>query len=165
MSNVIPNENSWIGFVPGTLLRKFGVTNFAAPTAAEINAAIDVTDYLVNINATTTGNTVPTPRLKSLFETSIPGTAAAQFTGEFYRDDENDLAWLTFPRRTSGSMLIKRFGGTGTSFKPAVGQTVEVWPITVVSRAGSALQSGSAQMFTLTGSVPKEPAEDAIVAA
>lgn len=165
MSNIISNEECWIGFLPGDGTHKFGVAVFSAPTAAEIGAAVDLTDFLITVNASATGNTVPTPRLKSQFETTIPGTAAAQFTADFYRDDETDTAWDTLPRRTSGSFLIKRFGGTGTDLAPAVGEEVEVWPVTVSTRAGGALQSGTAQMFTLTAAVPKEPVEDAVVAA
>lgn len=165
MANLIPNQNSWIGFVAGTNAAPFGVVNISAPTAAEVAAAVDLTDFIVNINASSTGNVVPTPRLKSLFETSVPGTAAAQFTSEMYRDDEADTGWNTVPRGTKGTFLIKRFGGTGTNLRPAVGQTVESWPTIVTSRAAGALASGTAQTFSLTCSVPKEPDEDAVVAA
>lgn len=165
MANLIPNENTWVGFVLGTPSKPDGVTNLNSPTTAEIAAAVDVTDYLVTINASATGNTVPTPRLKSLFETTIPGTSAATFTADFYRDDEDDLAWETFPRGVRGSFIIKRFGGTGADNKPVAAQTCEVWPVQVTSRAASPMTSGQAQMFSLTCSVPKEPAEDAVVAA
>jgi len=165
MANLIPNQNSWIGFVLGTGPAPFGVLNPSAPTVANVAAAVDVTDFIVNINASSTGNTVPTPRLKSLFETSVPGTAAAQFSAEMYRDDEADTAWDTFPRGTKGTFLIKRFGGTGTNLRPVAAQTVESWPVIVTSRAPGALASGAAQTFTLTCAVPKEPDEDAVVAA
>jgi hypothetical protein len=165
MANLIPNENSWIGFVPGDATNPFGVADYHAVTEDEVLAAIDVTDYLISLNASSTGNTVPTPRLRSLFETSIPGTSGAQFTADFYRDDENDLAWDTFPRATRGTFLVSRFGGTGDFKMPLAGDEIETWPIQVSSRAGGALQSGTAQTFTLTGSVPKEPDEDVVVAA
>jgi hypothetical protein len=165
VSNIIPNQNTWVGYVPGDVTNKFGLADFDSPTPANVTAAVDLTDYLISINASATGNTVPTPRLRSLFETNIPGTSSATFTADFYRDDEDDLAWDTLPRGTFGSFLIKRFGGTGTLGAPAVGEEVEVWPTQVVSRAGGALQSGTAQMFTLTASVPKEPVEDAVVVA
>lgn len=165
MSNLIPNENVYVGFLAGATGKPFGTTAPVAPTLAEIAASIDLTDYLITLNASATGNTVPTPRLKSLFETSVPGTAAAQFTAEMYRDDEDDLGWDTVPRGTKGTFLIKRFGGTGTNLKPVAAQTVESWPVIVTSRAAGALASGTAQTFMLTCSVPKEPDEDAVVAA
>lgn len=157
MSRIIPNENSWIAFATA-------IANIHAPTVAELSAAIDLTDYIVTINASTTGNTVPTPSLKSLFETSVPGTAAAQFTSDMYRDDEDDLAWTTLPRNTKGFFLISRFGGTGAANMPVATQSVEVWPVHVSSRAGGALSSNTAQTFTVTCSVPDEPDEDAVVA-
>jgi hypothetical protein len=158
MSKIIPNEESWIGF-------STSIASIAAPHVAELAAAVDLTDYIVSINAGTQGNTVPTPTLASLFETSIPGTAAAQFTASMYRDDEEDLAWLTLPRGTIGYFLISRFGGTGTDNAPVAGQTIEVWPVTVTSRAGDQMTSNTAQTFALTCAVPTEPNEDAVVSA
>lgn len=165
MANLIPNENTWVGYVAGTVPKPFGVGNLAAPTTAEVAGAIDVTDFLISLNASSTGNTVPTPRLKSLFETSVNGTSAAAFSADFYRDDEADIAWDLFPRGARGTFLVKRFGGTGTGKRPVVTQTVEAWAVGVTSRAANALTSGAAQMFTVTCSVPKEPNENAIVAA
>ena len=159
MAQIIPNEESWIAFSP------VEPANLQAPTIAELTAAIDLTDLIVSINPTTTGNTVPVPRLKSLFEPSVPGTASGQFTGDFYRDDEDDAAWDLLPRNTVGVFYVSRFGGTGPEHRPDVGQGIEVWPVRVSSRAGSNLASNTAQTFTLTAAVPKEPAEDAVVAA
>jgi hypothetical protein len=158
VSRIIPNENSWIAFATA-------VADISAPRAADLAAAVDLTDFIVTINAATTGNTVPTPSLKTLFETSVPGTAAAQFTADMYRDDEDDQAWETLPRNTKGYFFISRFGGLGPANRPNVGQKVECWPVHVSSRAGGALTSNTAQTFTLTCSVPQEPDEDAIVAA
>jgi hypothetical protein len=157
VSRIIPNQESWIAFATS-------VASISSPTVAELAAAVDLTDYIVTINASSTGNTVPTPSLKSLFETSVPGTAAAQFTADMYRDDSSDLAWTTLPRNTVGFFLIKRFGGTGSNNKPVATETVEVWPVHISSRAGGAMSSNTAQTFTVTCSVPQEPAEDAVVA-
>lgn len=165
MSQFIPNENTWLGFVVATTLKPFGVGNTSSPTAAEVTGAVDFTDFLVTLNASTSGNTVPVPRIKTKFETTIDGTVTATFTADFYRDDLNDLAWDTFVRGKKGTFLLKRFGGTAAGGKPAVGQKVESWPISVVSRAASPLASGQAQAFTLTASCPKEADEDAVVVA
>lgn len=163
MANVIPNENSWIGFLKGTGPKPWGVTTQNAPTLAEIGTALDLTDFIISINASATGNTVPTPRLKRLFETSVPGTSTASFTADLYRDDEDDDAWDNLPRGTKGTWVIMRFGGTGADKRPAATQKCEVWTTIVVSRAASALNSGAAQTFTLTCSVPVEPDEDYVV--
>lgn len=159
MSRVIPNENTWVGFA----------TSIAAldlePTAAEVTAAIDLTPLLMGLNAASQGNTVPTPSFDTLFETSIIGTSQASFTADFYRDDTADTAWTTLERGTMGYFIISRFGGAGTDQKPIATDTVEVWPVTVVSRTAANMANNSVQTFTITCSVNIEPNEAAVVAA
>ena len=129
--------------------------------------ATELTDFIISITANAQGNAVPTPKLKSMFETSIPGTNTATFTAEMYRDSvaANDTAWNLLPRNTLGVFYISRFGGTGADLLPIATDHVETWPVRVISRAASPMSSNTAQTFTLTGSVPQEPNEDAIVAA
>ena len=162
MSTLIPNENCWISFAtaaPGAVSM--------APTAAEVSASIELTDFIISITASAQGNAVPTPKLKSLFETSIPGTSSATFTAEMYRDSvsANDTAWNALARGVAGYFYISRFGGTGPLKKPIVANIVEVWPVNVTSRTASAMSSNTAQTFTLTCSVPKVPNEAAVVLA
>lgn len=160
MSTLIPNENSFIAFSP---------TMPAAPTlvpkASEVAAAIPLVEYLISLTASSQGNTVPTPKLSSLFEPSIPGTSTAQFTAEMYRDSDpaEDKAWTLLPRNTAGVFYIARFGGKGANLLPISGDIVEVWPVRVTSRSASAMSSNTAQTFTLTCSVPQEPNEEAVV--
>lgn len=162
MSTLIPNENCWIGFA--TAMPASATLN---PTPAEVAAATELTDFIISLTATAQGNSVPTPRLKSLFETSIPGTSSAQFTAEMYRDEvkANDTAWTLLPRNTSGVFYISRFGGTGAGKLPIATNDIESWPVRVTSRAASAMSSNTAQTFTLTCSNPIEPNEDATVTA
>lgn len=159
MARIIPNQNTWIGF---TTTRP---ASLSAPTEAELAGADDLTEFVVSLTANSQGNTVPTPSLDTLFETSIPGTSAASFTADFYRDDANDTAWELLERGVTGYFFVSRFGGTGVNSTPETGQTVEVWPIQVTSRTAGALASNTAQTFTLTAAVPEEPVEDAVVAA
>jgi len=156
---IIPNEDSWVAFT--TVKPK----NLAAPTVAEITAATKLTGFIISITAQSMGNTVPTPNIDSLFETSVPGTSQASFTSDMYRDDEADTAWDTLPRGTTGYFFISRFGGKGTDHAPTAGDNVEVWPVRIVSRTASAMASNTAQTFTCTASVPEEPAENAKVVA
>lgn len=160
MTKLIPNENTWVG-VADT------IANISAPTAAEITAATELTPLLITINAGAQGNTVPTPTLDTLFETSIPGTSAAQFTGDFYRDDDlgADYAWDELPRGKKCYFIISRFGGTGAGRKPIATDIVEVWPVQITSRAMAQMSSNTALMFTITAAVHTEPDEDAVVAA
>jgi hypothetical protein len=160
MSTLIPNENCWIGFS-----EVLPASATLAPTAAEVAAAVELTEFFISLTANSTGNTVPIPSLNSLFERSIPGTSTAQFTGELYRDEDpdEDIAWTTLPRNKSGIFYISRFGGKGAGRMPIAADIVEAWPVRVTTRAGSQMTSNTAQTFSLTCSVPEEPNEDAVV--
>lgn len=145
-----------------------GIANLAAPKlATELNSAVDLTGFLIQITASTTGNIVPVPTLKNRFETTIPGTVGASFSADFYRDDANDLAWATLPRGARGNVVISRLGGKSATVLGMViaGDTVEVWPVTVTSRSAAGMTSNTAEMFTVTCTVPTVPVENAIVAA
>jgi hypothetical protein len=161
MARIIPNENTWIGFIPGTT----PVPDISAPTAAAIGAAVNLTGHCISLNASARGNTVPTPSFDSLFETSAAGTSAATFDADFYRDDEDDLAWETLLRGERGHFIIARFGGSGTDNEPESGDDVEVWPVMITSRTMANMSSNTVLTFTASCAVMKEPAEDAVVAA
>ncbi len=134
--------------------------SLGSPKAADVSGATDLTHLTMSLNASATGNVVPTPDLSTLFESSIIGTSQATFTGDFYRDDETDTAWTTLTRGTHGWFIITRFGGV-----PGVGEPCEVWPVIVVSRSMSNMTSNTVETFSLTCSVPVEPAESAVVVA
>jgi hypothetical protein len=159
MARIIPNQNTWVGFATT-------VSNIAAPTAAEVTAAINLTPFVISLNASSQGNVVPTPSFDTLFETSIIGTSTASFTGDFYRDNASgqDRAWTTLPRTTTGYFIITRFGGTGTGRRPTTGDVCEVWPVIVTSRTMANMSNNTVMMFTATCSVPQEPNEAATVA-
>lgn len=149
MSKLIPNAHTWVGFIK-TLTDDEGMV----PKVGEINSAVDLTSYLITLNASSQGNTVPTPDLSTLFETSTLGTTQATFTADFYMDDTNNLAWDTFPRGEFGYIIVSRMEPD-----PGAGDDVEVWPIIVTSRTAGAMSSNTAQTFTLTCSVPRDPVE------
>lgn len=155
---IIPNENSWVAF------SKTRPANLQLPTPAEISGATVLTGFIISITAQSQGNTVPTPNIDTLFETSVPGTSQASFTADMYRDDAADTAWDTLTRGEVGYFFISRFGGTGTNYAPVSGESVEVWPVRITSRTASAMASNTAQTFTCVAAVPEEPAENAKVA-
>jgi hypothetical protein len=159
MARIIPNENTWVGFA----------TTVASPTlvpsSAELTGATDLTPLCMSINASSRGNTVPTPSFDSLFETSIAGTSQATFDADFYRDDTTDTAWTTLARGSSGFFIISRFGGSGTNNKPTTGDTVEVWPVEIISRTMANMASNTVMSFTVSCAVNVEPNEAATVAA
>lgn len=136
-------------------------SNVNAPTVDDVNAAVDLTEFVSGLNFGAQGNTVPTPNLKRLFETSIEGTSQATATMDCYRDDEVDTAWTVLPRKARGFVIISRFGGMPST----AGDHCEVWPIRVSSRANANLTNNTPATFTVTFAVTQEPAEDAVVAA
>ena len=152
MARIIPNENTWIGFTPAAITDQ-------APTAAQIAAAIDLTGYCISLNASSRGNTVPTPSFDSLFETSTAGTSAATFDADFYRDDDDDAAWEALPRGTRGTFVIARFGGSGADNLPIAGDEVEVWTVMITSRTMANMSSNTVLTFTASCSVNIEPDE------
>lgn len=160
MARIIPNENTWIGFAASG-----GVADISAPTAAEVAGAVDLTGFTISLNASSRGNTVPTPSFDTLFETNTIGTSAATFDADFYRDDTTDTAWTTLPRGTAGFFLISRFGGSGADNLPVAADEVEVWPVTVTSRTMANMSSNTVLTFTASCSVNIEPDEAAVVAA
>lgn len=143
---------------PAGAIPTSGTPILATPHLADITGAIDLTSHLVSINAMAQGNAVPTPSFDTLFETTILGTSQATFTADFYRDTDGDLAWLTLPRSTAGYFLIARYGGI-----PTTGGTVEVWPVTILSRAMANMANNTVETFTVTCAVPLEPNEAAVV--
>lgn len=164
MALVIPNEECYIGFVesPAT------ISDLCAPSlAGELSSMVDVTCFVSSINATAQGNTIPAPRLCSLFETTVPGTSSAQFSAEFYREKPTDTAWDLLTRKTSGYFIICRFGVDYTNGTPVpkAGDVCEVWPVEITSRAAGPMASGTPMSFTVTAAVNIVPCEDAALAA
>ncbi len=158
MARLIPNESTWVGWVD-TITDTTGLT----VTDAEVSGATVLTPWLISLNASSQGNTVPTPSFDTLFETTIPGTVSAQFTADFYRDDADDTAWTTLPRGTDGYFIVSRFGGSGTDNLPIAADEVEVWPVSVTSRTMQNMASNQVLMFSLTCSVPMQPNESATI--
>lgn len=160
MARLIPNENTWVGFIPGNVVVAAG-----GPTAAQVAAAEDLTGFLISLNASSRGNTVPTPSFDTLFETSTAGTSAATFDADFYRDDVDDAAWELLPRGTRGTFVISRFGGTGTDNLPVATDEVETWPVMVTSRTMANMSNNTVLTFTVSCAVNEEPNEAAVVGA
>lgn len=160
MARLIPNENTQVRFL--TTIAAEATTMI--PTLAEVNGGVNLTDFLVTLDASTSGNTVPTPSFASLFETSISGTVSATFTAEFYRDDAADTAWTTLPRATSGYFVIARFGFSGAAGAAAATDKVEVWPVLITARSAMSLTNNEVQRFGIESSVPREPNENVTLA-
>ena len=73
--------------------------------------------------------------------------------------------WLEEPCLTCGARSglrcqTSRYGGKPTT----AGDKLEVWPVRVISRTASNMTNNTVATFTVTFSVPEEPAEDAVLA-
>jgi hypothetical protein len=173
MAKSIPNEKTWIGFLPtddtwGDIAAyTVGDPTTLNPTAAEVLAATELTKWIIGLNAGVQGASVPTPAFDSLFNRSVPGTSDAQFSLDFYRDSNaaEDDCWDTLPRGTYGFFIVARFGGTGAGRLPIATNVVEVWPVQVTSRTMQNMATNTVQVATVTCAVPEEPNEDAVVGA
>lgn len=176
MSRLVPNERSFIAWSPTR------PADLAAPTAAEIAAAIDLTCDCISLTAMAQGNAVPIPELCSLWEKSVPGTASAQFSADFYRDDEEqtgtdqaptggDVAYRLLTLGADGVFFVSRFlprdsgGSLPGSTVPVAGDTIEVWPVTITSQSDGPLSSATPLSFSITAAVPDRPVLRAVVAA
>lgn len=89
------------------------VASIAAPTVAEITAAVDITDFLTRdgFNPNVSNNNVDSKTLRSTFDGMIPGThgGVPQITG--FRDDTVDTLWNLVVYNTSGYLIAVPFGG------------------------------------------------------
>ena len=155
MARIIPNENTWIGFTPVAITDQ-------KPTAAQIASAIDLTGFCISLNASSRGNTVPTPSFDSLFETSTAGTSAATFDADFYRDDGttpgpglgDPAAWYA---RDLPDRPVRRHRADNL---PIAGDEIEVWTVMITSRTMANMSSNTVLTFTASCSVNMEPDEN-----
>lgn len=140
------------------------VANIAAPTVAEAETgAVDITPFLRSLDTPLEGEAVDSSDLSSAFNKTSPGRFGGSMNGSMYRDDTTDTAWDTFPRNTTGYVIIRRFGGSDVLI--AAADVVEVWPVRVITQSPTSLDSGNIQMFTVEFATIDEPDLDAVVAA
>jgi hypothetical protein len=140
-----------------------GISDINAPTQAECNGGTDITPFLSSLDTPLDGDAPDSSDLASAFNKSVAGTYGGGATGTFYRDDTADTAWDAFPRLTSGHLVIRRFGGSGVTFSTS--QTVEVWPLRVITRSPATMDRNSVQTFTVDFATTEEPDVDSTVAA
>lgn len=144
MARVIANGVVEVAFGP--------VADINAPTLAEVTGAEDLTPYLNTLDTAASSATVETPNFSTRFVGSIPGTYSATVTGEFYRDDTDDVAWDTLARDVEGVFIIGRFG-FGAS------KEIELWPVRITNRSPVALGTNESQRFSIEAAVPEPPNE------
>lgn len=140
-------------------------------TLAQLATAVDLTDWLLRdgLDTPLDGNTFDVAGAKSRYNATEAGTYGGQpIRLDWFRDsdEQDDVAWDTLPRGTRGVFVIARFGHDGSSEDPLeVGDRVELWPATVISRAHRQIEADGAYRFHTSCSVPFEPNDDAEVVA
>lgn len=130
------------------------ITAPSGPSAAQVED-LDVTPYLRSIDTPLEGEAVDASDLSTAFNVTAAGRYGGSVTAQMYRDDTTDTAWTTFVRNTTGFITIRRFGGSTNAI--ASGETVEVWPVRVITRSPATLDSGSIQMFSVEFATTAEP--------
>src|SRR5437016_10427934 len=89
------------------------VTVKAAPTAAEVNAGVDLTPWLRQdgLNRTMTGALTDVADARDTFDRTEIGTYGSTLEVTFLRDSvaANDTAFTTLPRGTRGFLAVAPF--------------------------------------------------------
>jgi hypothetical protein len=157
------------------------VADITAPTVAEITAGTNISSYITRdgVKTPATGNTIDAADIATRFNATAPGTYggdAAQLIchrGSKSGVSGDDKAWTALARGTISFMIVARPGfaqnattGLGDPFSAAIANDkVEVYPVTVISRAMNDTADNETTKFTATLAITAEPADDAVVAA
>ena len=112
------------------------ISNTAAPTAAELNAGVDLSTFVRNMpDIPRTLNLVDVATIDSKFEKRQVGTRGGdQITLEILRDDSADTAYTTLAEDTVGYLVLGR-KGIATAGTWAASDEADVFTCTVGSVA------------------------------
>lgn len=138
------------------------IASVAAPTVAEISAGTEITDFMSSLETPLEGSAPDASDLSSAFNKTVAGTFGGSVNATMYRDDTTDTAWTTFPRNTTGYIVLRRFGGSDVVW--AVADEVEVWNLRVITRSPVNLDRETVQAFVVNFATLDEPELAATVA-
>lgn len=140
----------------------------AAPTAAELNAGTDLTEFAVgDLDMPFEGSTADAADLSSRFNKTVPGDYGGQEGScTFHKDSVqgSDTAWTTMVRDLEGYLAVAP-RGLATPGTWAIGDYVDLWPIQVLSRSLNAQARNQSTRFSVKMAITDEPTEDFAVAA
>lgn len=126
-----------------------------APTAAELNAGVDLTAFVVpgGLDLPFPGETVDASDLSSRQRKQAPGMYGGnEGTLTFHRDKvfANDTAWVTLPPGTDGFFVVAP-RGLATPGTFAIADRVDIYPMEVITRDPSNLAADNeTQQFTVS---------------
>lgn len=154
------------------------VANIAAPTAAEGAAGTKLSAYLVRngLKTPATGSVIDASDVSSLFNSTAPGTYggdAAELTCHrgSIKAGTDDVAWTTLARGSIGFLIVGRSGfaqptnGLGNPIGTlTAADRVEVYPVTVISRAMLDIADNETARFTAMLAITSTPNDNAVAA-
>lgn len=140
------------------------VANKAAPTVAEITAAVALTNFVakdgVAVNITT--NNVDSATIAETFDAQVTGSWGGEVELTMFRDNTADTAWNLCVYGTAGYLIIDRFRNSGTL--PSISHKVEVWPAQMHQPAPENSASNTLLRFVEKFAVTSQPNLSATVA-
>lgn len=153
------------------------LASLSAPTIVQVNAGVDLATYLVRngLKTPATGSVIDASDVSSLFNSTAPGTYggdAAELTCHrgSIKAGTDDVAWTTLVRAAIGFLVVARSGftqnvttGLGSpTGSAAVGDRLECYPVTVISRAMLDIADNETSRFTAMLAITSTPNDSAV---
>jgi hypothetical protein len=140
------------------------ISNIAAPTAAEIAAGTNLTNFVAKdgVAVNTTTNNVDSATIAETFDSQIVGSWGGEIELTMFRDDTADTAFTLCVYGTNGYLVIDRFGPSGTA--PVATDKVEVWPAEMHQPVPQNSAANTQQRFMEKFAVTSQPNLSATVA-
>ncbi len=136
------------------------VANKAAPTRAEINAGLDLSRQVADVEGfTTTSESIDTPDLGSRYTGNIPGRRSSEDSNiTFYGARDGNDVRTTLVRDTNG-FIAWMDGGDVAGYK------MDVYPVRISSAPKQRSVGDEAFRIQIMFNVTTEPAEDVTIPA
>jgi hypothetical protein len=141
------------------------IANKAAPTIAEITAAVELTDFVAKdgVAVNTSTNTADSATIAEVYDAKVVGSYGTDPQLTMFRDDTTDTAWELCVYGTNGFLIIDRFNPSGTL--PSAGDKVEVHPVEMHVPAMQNSATNTQQRFIEQFAGTSAPEWNAVVAA
>jgi len=140
------------------------IASKTAPTAAEINAGVNLTSFVAKDGVATNfnKNNVDSATIAESFNSQIVGSFGSDLELTMFRDDTADTAWNLCVYGTNGFVVLRRGVTSGTTAVAA--QKVEVFPAQMHEPTVDNSSQDTQVRFIETFAVTSQPAQKATVA-
>lgn len=144
----------------GTTKVFFVATVAAAPaiTASEVNAGINCTPQIMEMNGFTfANNPISTPDMDSRFVTQVPGEDTAETSNlvMYERKGGSDTIKAALVKDATGYLVIFPTGIAGAS--PAAADKAEAWPVTISSNVRRYTAGNEAAQYQANFAITAQP--------